>query len=357
MTVVAYVSGHGFGHSAREVEILRRLPEEIPLVVKSAAPEWFWRQEVPRPFEFVQDSYDVGCVQTSSLEVDVPATLAAWQTVGTRNRIRFADEVRDLRQREARVVVTDVAPFPLSVAEALGIPGLCIANFTWADIYAEYVKEEPGFVPVVAAMEAEYSRATLMLETGLALPMRYFPRRECVGLVARSGTPRRAELLEMLGPGADGKRLALVYAGNWGLPVPWERVERFSDWHFLSLNPFETVTTNSSQVAQGAMPHPDFVASVDLVISKVGYGITGECLTAGTPLLYCPRFGFAEYSAIDSVLAEWPGRLYLPSEAFLSADWGDILKTAPMFGSVRPRPASGGGAAAAQIRQFWSAGL
>ena len=43
MALVAYVSGHGLGHSAREVTILRDLPPEIPLYVKTAAPDWFWR--------------------------------------------------------------------------------------------------------------------------------------------------------------------------------------------------------------------------------------------------------------------------------------------------------------------------
>jgi L-arabinokinase len=357
MTVIAYVSGHGFGHSAREVEILRRLPAEIPLVVKSAAPEWFWRQEVLRPFEFVSDSYDVGCVQMSSLEVDVAATLAAWQAVDARNRARFHDEVADLRQRGARAVLTDVGPFPLAVAHALGIPGLCVANFTWADIYAEYIPKEPGFAPVVADLKREYARATVMLETDLALPMSYFPHQESVGLVARAGTPRRDELLEMIDPAAQGKRLALVYAGNWGMPIPWKRLEQFTDWHFLSLNPFEIEIENLSLISQGAMPHPDFVASVDLVISKLGYGIVGECLTTGTPFLYCPRHGFAEYAAIDTALSGWPGRLFLPSEMFLCADWADAFQKVPAFGSVPPRPAPGGAAAAKRIADFWSGGL
>ncbi|MES2460243.1 MAG: hypothetical protein V4671_06650, partial [Armatimonadota bacterium] len=356
MTVVAYVSGHGFGHSAREVEILRRLPEEIPLVVKSAAPEWFWRQEVKRPFEFIRDSFDVGCIQTTSLEVDISATLAVWQAIAAQNKARFHDEVQALRQQEARVIVTDVGPFPLTLAEALGIPGICVANFTWADIYAEYVSEEPSFGPIVASLESQYAHATLMLETDLALPMPYFPQREAVGLVARPGRSRRAELLEMLGPEAEGKRLALVYAGNWGLPVPWQKLEQFTDWHFLSLSPFDTKVSNASLISQGAMPHPDFVASVDLVISKLGYGIVGECLTAGTPILYCPRLGFAEYQAMDLALSDWPGRLLLRSADFLQADWNNSLRAVPAFGSVPPRPAPGGAAAAARITQLWSDG-
>ena len=354
MTVVAYVSGHGFGHSTREIEILRRLPEEIPLVVKTAAPEWFWRQEVQRPFELIPDAYDVGAIQTTSVDVDIPATYAAWQAVDDRNGARFATEREDLSRRATRVVVTDVTSFPLTVAQSLDIPGLCVANFTWADIYAEYVDAEPRFAAIVDQLTAEYALAQLLLEAALALPMTYFPTRESVGLVARSGTPRREELLRHLGKDAAGKRLGLIYVGNWGLPVPWERLEGFKDWHFLSLGPLDHPIQNASYLPQATLPHPDLVASVDLVISKAGYGLVGECLVAGTPFLYGPRYGFAEYAALDQTLSAWPGGLPLTSDAFLTADWGDALQRVPPFGFLEPLSAPGGAAAAARIAATWS---
>lgn len=353
MTVVAYVSGHGLGHSSREVEILRRLPPDIPLVVKTAAPEWFWRQEVGRPFALVPESFDVGCLQTSSLEVDRDATLAAWREIDSYNRARARDEAEDLRRRGARVVVTDVASFPLTLAAALGIPGLCVANFTWADIYAEYADTQPGFCPVVAQLTDEYRQASLLLEAGLSLPMPYFPKRKSVGLVARVGKRRRDELLALLSPDAAAKRLALIYAGNWGLPVPWERLERFTNWHFLTLAPLPGMGKNASYIPQTAMPHPDFVASVDLVISKAGYGLVGECLSAGTPFLYCPREGFAEYGALERALSDWPGGLRLSADAFLAAEWEGALTQAPRFGSLPSQSAPGGGAAADAITAFW----
>src|SRR5688500_14631935 len=129
MAVVAYVSGHGFGHSVREIEILRRLPEDIPLVVKTTAPEWFWRQEVARPFEHVPAAFDVGCLQKDSIAIDVAGTYRAWGEMAARNGARLEEEAEDLRARGARVVVTDVASFPLLAAERAGIPGLCVANF------------------------------------------------------------------------------------------------------------------------------------------------------------------------------------------------------------------------------------
>jgi hypothetical protein len=356
MAIVAYVSGHGFGHSVREVEILRRLPQGVPLVVKTAAPGWFWRQEVARPFDLVPDAYDVGCLQTTSLDVDAPATFAAWEEVDARNRARLAGEIQDLRRRGARVVVTDVASFPLTVAAQLGIPGLCVANFTWADIYAGLVDVEPRFGPVVAQLEREYGEATLLLDADLALPMPYFERRERVGLVARPHTPRREALVRQLGLDPS-RRLALVYAGNWGLPLPWERLETFRDWHFLSFIAPPVRLNNLSLVGQDLLPHADVVASMDLVISKAGYGLVGECLSARTPLLYCPREGFAEFAALDRALSAWPGGLRAPAEAFLAADWGAYLERTPPRSDLPEVPAPGGERAGAILIDFYENGL
>lgn len=347
MCLVAYVSGHGFGHSSRQVEILRRLPLDIPLVVKSTAPEWFWRQEVARPFEFVPTAYDVGCLQTTSLQVDAHATLAAWHDINARNQSRWADEVHDLRERRARVVVTDVASFPLTVAAHLGIPGFCVANFTWADIYAGLADVALGFAPVVAQLEREYAQATSLLDADLSLPMPYFARRERIGLVARPCNSRRDDLVRQLNLDPD-RKLALVYAGNWGLPLPWERLQTFADWHFLSFLPPPVPVANLSVVAQTAFRHADVVASVNLVVSKAGYGLVGECLSAPTPLLYCPRADFAEHAALHAALSAWPGGLCIPSDAFLAADWAQGLSRVPERSNL-PRVVAGGGQRAADF--------
>lgn len=340
LAVVAYISGHGLGHSAREVTILRDLPPEIPLFVKTVAPEWFWRVEVKRPFTLIPESFDVGCLQTDSMTVDIAATRAAWEEQNQRNEARRADEIAWLRSVNARLILTDVASFPLT----LGLPSVCVANFTWADIYTEYA----GFEGIVAQLEAEYAQATLLLEAGLALPMPYFPRRESVGLVARVG--KRSPLA----PDNGGNlRNALIYAGSWGMPFPWVSLERFVGWTFYTLTPPPGPwPRNLVVLSREAMPHEDLVASVDCVISKAGYGLVGECMAAGTPLIYGPREGFAEFAALDAALQTWDGGMRLESEAFLSARWP--LEGIPAKGSVSRLPTPGAATTIATLVKLWS---
>lgn len=352
MGVVAYVSGHGFGHSAREVEILRRLPPEIPVTIKTLSPEWFWREEMGRSFTHVPDAFDVGCIQKDSIRVDVPGTWAAWQEVDERNQGRWDSEATFLEQVEAEVVVTDVAAFPLAVAARAGIPSVCVTNFTWADIYAEYVEEEPGFRGAVEAMQEQYAQATVSLDPDISLAMPYFPRRKRVGLISRPWRDRREELVARLGPEVGGKRLALVYLGNWGYPIPYPQLERFTDWQFLSLSELPVPVANWSVVGRDWFPHADLIASVDAAVAKPGYGIVGECLHAGTPLLYVPRPNFAEYAAMDATLSAWEGGFFLDTDAFLHVEWGEALSRIPARGTVTPLPAPGGEITARTIENY-----
>lgn len=339
MTLVAYVSGHGLGHSAREVEILRHVPKTIPLVVKTTAPEWFWRNALSRPFELVPVQFDVGCQQNNGMDIDVAGTLHAWQEMNARNKDenRYQTEADDLTRRGAKLVLSDVASLPLVAARRACVRSLLVANFTWADIYRGLVEEELAFAACADALETEYAQADLLLDAGFALPMAYVPWRETTGLVARPGVNRRDELRAHLPPDASGKRLALVYVGGWGLPIPYERAETFTNWHFLSLHPPPVLPSNWSLVSRDLMPHPDLVASVDLVVSKPGYGLSAECLQNGTPLLYPPRQHFVEYNAIDRGLHGWPGRFNIPLEAFLSLGWQPFLDAVPALGAVAPR--------------------
>jgi hypothetical protein len=147
-------------------------------------------------------------------------------------------------------------------------------------------------------------------------------------------------------------RSALIYGGNWGMPFPWEGLGRFTGWTFYTLTPPpEPWPANLVVLSREAMPHEDLVASVDCVISKAGYGLVGECMAAGVPLVYGPREGFAEFGALDAALQTWDGGIRLESEAFLRADWP--LASIPARGSVSRLAAPGAAATVKRLVDLW----
>ena len=106
--LVAYVSGHGFGHATRTCEVLRavrRLRPELAIGVVSAAPEWLFRRALGDALVFRALKCDVGLAQRGALEIDEPGTARAWQAFVGTWEARLAAETAWLREVHATLVL------------------------------------------------------------------------------------------------------------------------------------------------------------------------------------------------------------------------------------------------------------
>jgi hypothetical protein len=324
-----YVTGHGFGHAVRTTQVLRALAPDLPLIVKTTAPERLLREELPRrAFTYVAAEYDCGCVQSDSVSVLEAETLARYGAIAEQNAAGLGGEVAFLRGHGVRCVATDIAAFPLQAARAANIPGVAVCNFTWHDIYAEYVRS-PQDAALLAEMAAQYAQATVALVTPLHVPTvgDVFPTVEHIPLVARRGTNIRAGLTEAMGIPA-GKHLALLYLGGWGMDIDWPRLERWTDWVFLVDRPLPRPVANTRAFDPAALRYADVAASVDAVVSKAGYGTLTECIADGVPLVYLPRHGFAEHDALVLGMTRWAGGVEISEASFFAGDWGGALDRA-----------------------------
>lgn len=324
-----YVTGHGFGHAIRTTQILKALPPELPLLIKTTAPERLFREELPgRPFEYIAAEHDCGCLQSDSVTVLRRETLTRYGEIARRNYQRLPEEVAFLKKHGVRCVASDIPSFPLSAAREAGIPGVAVGNFTWHDIYSEYV-ETAEDAALLSQMAAEYASATAALITPLSLPSTplVFPNAERVPLVARQGQPIREALTQALDI-APGKHLALLYLGGWGLDIDWAALERCTDWTFLLDRPVPLVASNARVFDPSVWPYADVAASVNAVVSKAGYGTLTECIANSVPLIYLPRTGFAEHEALVVGMNRWGGGIEISEQAFHAGDWQDALDRA-----------------------------
>ena len=329
-----YVTGHGFGHAIRTTQILRALPPELPLLIKTTAPERLFREELPgRAFEYAAAEYDCGCLQSDSVSVLRRETLTRYGEIARRNHERLPGEIAFLQERGVRCVASDIPSFPLWAAHKAGIPSVAVGNFTWHDIYSEYA-ETAEDATLLSQMADEYAAATAALVTPLSLPSmpRLFSHVESVPLVARRGQPIREALRSALGI-APAKKLALLYLGGWGLEIDWKAVERWTDWVFLLDRPapqsaFSQSASNVQTFDPSVWRYSDVAASVDAVVSKAGYGTVTECIANSVPLVYLPRFGFAEHDALVLGMNEWGGGIEISETAFHAGDWQEALDQA-----------------------------
>ena len=78
MNIVAYISGHGFGHLAQMAPVLNRIYQLRPdcrFLIRCALPEAEIKARLDFPFELDSTPVDIGVVQKSAIEEDRHASL------------------------------------------------------------------------------------------------------------------------------------------------------------------------------------------------------------------------------------------------------------------------------------------
>jgi L-arabinokinase len=331
--LVAYVSGHGYGHATRVGEVLRTvraIEPRAPLVIVTSSPERLYRQAVRGPFEFRSLECDVGLVQKGALVMDEAATVDAWRAFVAGDDERIAGEARWLRERGARAVLGDIPPLAFAAAGEAGVPSVGLSNFSWDWIYRYMSARHPALAEAAEWAADSYRQCGLLLQLPFAGDLSAFPRREQIPLVARRPSVSRVEARERLGL-PDG-RLALLSFGGVGLlgldPGVLGRVE---GWTFLVTGLEKTgAPANATGIDLGrlgalGMKYIDLVGAADVVITKPGYGIVSDAIAARTRMVYTERGDFPEYPILVGEMARWLPARHVSNGDLLAGRVGPAL--------------------------------
>lgn len=290
--LVAYATGHGYGHMTRLCEVLRAVRERapsLPITFVGALPERLVRRAVPGPIDFRPVAADVGLVQRDALEIDEPASAARCASFDATWEARVAAEVELLRGVRARLVVADIPPLPFEAAARAGVAAIGMSNFSWDWIYRHLAGRQPSLTASAERAAQAYGKAALLLELPFAGGLEVFPRREPVGFVARRPRVDRAEARRRLG--LDSRPAVLVSFGGIGLPgLTPAFLSRTPEFQFLFPEQLEV-----DRLEALGLHYPDVVAAADVVATKPGYGIVTDAIAAGTRLVYTERGDFPEY--------------------------------------------------------------
>ncbi len=326
MHILYYVSSHGYGHGVRSCAICNFFSDTVTLTVRTMLPGQFFKEELAIPFNYTQGVFDCGCIQSDSITVNIRDTLQTYMKIADKNKTLLDREVAWCREHKVSGIVTDIAPFPCAVAKEAGIPSVAVSNFSWYDIYKPYLSEMPEFEPYLVQIKEQYQMTDLLLSLLPSNAMNCFNRREDIPVVGTKGTNRKKEIKAHYGI-EPSKKIGLVYTGNFGMDtIPWKDLEKFSEWEFLGDYPLPGSPANFHLFDKVDFPFQDFLASVDVMIAKIGYGVYSGCLCNGIPLLYVPRDNFAEHPVLESAVREWGHGYSVSPGDFYALKWGRILQ-------------------------------
>ena len=318
MTLFFYTSGHGFGHAARDVELIRALLDrraDLRIVVRTAARRSLFEPILGERVALQAVATDTGLTQIDSLRID--------EEDSARQAARFyatfderADlEASALRAARADLVVADIPPLAFAAADRAGVPSVALGNFTWDWIYAAYDSFDrlaPDAIPVAQRAYARAARALRLPLHGGFAPMEAVTID--IPLIARASARDRAETRRALGVG-DDRPVVLPSFGAYGAALPLDA---------LRASP-RLAVLDPARIPTGCR-YQDLVAAADVVVSKPGYGIVSECAANGTALLYTSRGRFVEY---DLFVAEMPQMLrcrFIPHDDLFAGRWADHVE-------------------------------
>lgn len=334
-TLVFYISGHGFGHASRDVEVINALGRRgVPILVRSGVSPGLLARTIHVPYELIPGACDTGIVQVTSIQNDDRATVAAAADFYRTFPARVDAEVSALGSRRIALIVGDIAPLAFAAAARLDVPGIALGNFTWDWIYETHPGFLPGGAPILATIRDAYRKAALALRLPFSAGFNRFPRVSPLPLIARRATEPREATRRRLGWAPD-RKVVLASFGGYGLPsLDLGRVDASRRWTIATtdrVNPNPATLRPhvrylaEDQLGPGGVPYQNVIAAADAVVTKPGYGILSECISTGTPMLYTSRGVFREY---DLLVAEMPRFIrcrFIPPGDLLAGHWSHAL--------------------------------
>jgi L-arabinokinase len=333
--LVAYVSGHGFGHATRTAEVLKAVRAQdpsLPLSVVTSAPEGLFRASLPGPFTYRPRECDVGLVQRDALQIDEAETARRFATFRAGWDEAVTEEAAFLRSAGARVVLGDIPPLAFAAAAGAGVPGVGLANFSWDWIYRHAARRAPALLDAAEHCAAAYGQASLLLRLPFAGDLTAFPRIEDIPLVARRPAVPKAEARGRLG--LDTRPAVLVSFGGIGLPgFEASRLGPLTGFQFLISEATEFLPANVGVVSRDrlhalGLGYEDVVGAADVVVTKPGYGIVTDAIGARTRLVYTDRGDFPEYPILVEGMKQYLPTAYVSNEELREGRLASALEEA-----------------------------
>lgn len=354
-----YVTGHGFGHATRVVEVVRHLilaGHDVHVV--TGAPEFVFTSEIQSPRLFIRKVLlDCGAVQADALTVDRLASLEKYSETAVLPRASILEtEIEWLNTIKADLVVSDVVPVACRAAADAGIRSVCVTNFSWDFIYAEYVMATgKNHRSIVWQIAEDYSHCEFLIRLPGYCPMPAFRDVIDVPLVVRRLHKSGVEVRKELGIEDDVKLLIFNFGGQ---PAGWKLKDEYlpSGWLCLvcGASDKDELPPNFIKLAKDAYT-PDVMAASDCMLGKIGYGTVSEALAYKLPFVFVRRDYFNEEPFLRNMLEYYQGGVEMIRRDLLTGHWTPYLERAL---SLKPCYEGGinGGEVAARILQDTAVG-
>lgn len=353
--IVYYISGHGYGHAVRAIQIINELLRRgCTVCIKTTAPAFLFKEGLSLPAEVLPEGFDVGLHQVDNIHFDLEKTKEKVKKLLGSAEEQIQKEQQFWGDYGVRGIVCDIPFIPLAAADRSGLPAIGISNFSWDWIYSSYGGGDPEWNHLAQEVRRYYQTGSLLLRLPFYGAMNAFRRIEDIPLVARRSDKGQKEIRQLLGL-PSGIKIGLI--GFSHLSLQKEAIQRIeelsSEYLFLIKNPINWESPIFRKIEGEALSFVDLVRAADFVMTKPGYGMVSDCLSHGTPMIFSDRGGFPEYPILVKGIKSLLASCFMPKEALYSGNWGPYLGKLGRQPRKHPRLKTNGAQVAAKRIMEW----
>jgi hypothetical protein len=350
------ISGHGYGHAAQVVPVLNALGTLVPgvtAILRTTVPASFFRDRLNIPWDLQPVQQDIGCVQNGPLEIDVDATWAAHQRFHETWEARLSKEVTAMQAASPVLIIADTPYLAIEAGSRAQIPTVALASFTWDLVLNEYCHAtDNSHQQLIQCIRGSYANADMALRITPAPRIDAFSHIIDIGPIASPASPERNRLAAALALTPNERTVLVGFGGIPLTSLPLEQIEQLRHYRFLFDGPVPSGCSRIHSTETLPFSFKTLLASVDVIMTKPGYGTIVEAVALQQPVMYVRRYNFADEPPLVDYLHHYGRGVELSIDNFTQGRWEPALQQA-LASPVPslPPPPTGATEAAACIAQ------
>jgi uncharacterized protein (TIGR00661 family) len=350
--IAFFISPHGFGHAARAASVMGALAgmdSSLWFDIFTTVPQWFFSDNLGEMFDYHPLQTDIGLAQKSPFQEDYDKTIQRLNQLLPYDASRISAISQLLQELKSTMIICDIAPLGILVANKAGIPSTLVENFTWDWLYEEYTAGDGQIIPHIEYLRPIFEMADFHIQTDPVCDPKSVDLR--AGPASRKIKSPPHEVRQRLGLAVRDK-MVLITTG--GVPYDYRFVERLKDHqdiHFVIPCNCQAMKTEDNVILiphRSEFFHPDLANTADAVIGKTGYSTIAEVYHAGVPFGYIPLPKNPESAVLTAFIQNRMNGLEICETEFHDGRWLSRLQPLLDLSSIKRKDPNG----ADQIAQF-----
>ena len=335
------------------VPVLNALGTLVPgltAILRTTVPASFFRDRLAIQWELSPVQQDIGCIQDGPLKIDIDATWAAHQRFHETWEARLSNEVAAMQAASPALIIADTPYLAIEAGSRAQIPTVALASFTWDLVLKEYCHaSDNSHQQLIQCIRGSYAKADMALRITPAPRIDVFSNIIDIGPIASPTSPERDRLASALAL-APNERTVLV--GFGGIPLtslPLEQMEQLRHYRFLFDGPVPPGYSRIHSTETLPFSFKTLLASVDVIMTKPGYGTIVEAVALQQPVVYVRRYNFADEPPLVDYLHRYGRGVELSIDDFTRGRWEPALQQALASPVPSLPPPPTGAAEAAEV--------